>query len=515
MLYNLTNEFILISESEGCIYNLGNSVIEINTTTDKNQGILLLPGENQSFTKTVYCRSVEAAGKIAVNEFLTEASGSGGGGEAVLTTTTVKSTTTSQTVTPESGYDGFSSVTVSPIDLETKTVKSTTTSQTITPTSGKDGISEVTVSPIVLQDKTVKSSSVSQTITADNGYDALNEITVSPLDLETKTVKSTTTQQTVTPTAGKDGISSITVEALDLETKNITENGTYTPTAGKDGFSSVNVNVGSVSLAATYRNKISISAAEMTELLDGATTIDTYMFYEDKNLVSIDIPEGVTSISGNAFSDCANLVHVGLPSTLTTIGAYAFRNCTSLVDMQLPASLRYPTTGNCFYLVPAIKELKFFAPNNGQLTISNQPITGAIYAKKWIFEEGITTLNFQNGETGASAYQYIPNEIIFPSTLTTITKFYLNIASKIQLLTIPDNVTTISTNAFNASNINAISLPANITSTAAPIFAPGIVQFAGIKEIYVRGNSSCSTATLLNNHTADQLYHAKITYLGE
>ena len=59
---------------------------------------------------------------------------------------TLDSSTMEQTVNPESGVDGFSSVTVNPYVLDSKTVDSSTVSQTIV--SDEDGLSQVTVNPV-------------------------------------------------------------------------------------------------------------------------------------------------------------------------------------------------------------------------------------------------------------------------------------------------------------------------------------------------------------------------------
>ena len=134
----------------------------------------------------------------------------GGGGSAKLQSKTVKSTTSQQTVSPDSGYDGFSSVTVSPIKLQAKSVSPLTTSTKVFP---------------------------------DASYDGLSQVTVNKMDLVSKTVTPTKEKQTVLPGAGYDGLSSVVVNAAPLETKNITQTGTFTPSSGKVGFSQVTVDI--------------------------------------------------------------------------------------------------------------------------------------------------------------------------------------------------------------------------------------------------------------------------------
>lgn len=163
----------------------------------------------------------------------------GGGGSAKLQSKTVKSTTSQQTVSPDSGYDGFSSVTVRPIKLQAKSVSPLTTSVKVFP---------------------------------DAGYDGLSQVTVNKMDLVSKTVTPTNEKQTVLPGAGYDGLSSVVVNAAPLETKNITQTGTFTPSSGKVGFSQVTVNDRNL-VAANIKKGVSIFG--VTGALDSGGALGT------------------------------------------------------------------------------------------------------------------------------------------------------------------------------------------------------------------------------------------------
>ena len=129
--------------------------------------------------------------------------------------------------------------------LQSKTVSPSTSQQTITPDSGYDGLSQVTVNAMPsgkLNTPTVSSSGLITAQVGTSGY----------LASGTKVTKQLTTQaaKTVTPTASEQTVvnsgvyttGAVKVAAVPSETKTITANGTYTPSSGKF-FSSVTVNV--------------------------------------------------------------------------------------------------------------------------------------------------------------------------------------------------------------------------------------------------------------------------------
>ena len=252
----------------------------------------------------------------------------------------------SQTISPDSGYNGLSYVSVDPIpdeyivpsgnvtitangtrnikqyetvtvnvsdapELQKKTATPTKSSQTITPDSGYDGLSEVDINPIPaeyiiptgelsvtsngqkdvtqyssidvdiepnLQSKSATPTKSSQTVTADSTYDGLSSVTVNPIpneyiipsgsksitangtsdvtsyssvnvnvqpSLQSKTTTPTKSEQVITAESAYDGLSSVTVNPIPNEyiipsgSKSITENGTSDVTA----YASVSIDV--------------------------------------------------------------------------------------------------------------------------------------------------------------------------------------------------------------------------------------------------------------------------------
>ena len=133
--------------------------------------------------------------------------------------------------------------------LQSKTVSPSTSQQIITPDSGYDGLSQITVEAMPsgsLSTPTISSSGLITAQVGTSGY----------LASGTSATKQLTTQaaKTVTPTASEQTVvnsavyttGDVKVAAVPSETKTITANGTYTPSSGKF-FSSVTVNVPSSS----------------------------------------------------------------------------------------------------------------------------------------------------------------------------------------------------------------------------------------------------------------------------
>lgn len=160
-----------------------------------------------------------------------------------------------QTISPDSGYDGLSSVVVEAISSTyvgsgvtrqaAKTVTPTTSEQTAV-ASGvyTTGIVKVAAMPTgVLATPTINSSTgvVTASVSTAGYLPTTASKTLSLTTQSAKTINPSSSEQTAV-NSGVYTTGVVKVAAVPTETKSITENGTYAPTSGKF-FSSVTVNV--------------------------------------------------------------------------------------------------------------------------------------------------------------------------------------------------------------------------------------------------------------------------------
>ncbi|MBE6306572.1 MAG: T9SS type A sorting domain-containing protein [Bacteroidales bacterium] len=156
-----------------------------------------------------------------------------------------------------------------------------------------------------------------------------------------------------------------------------------------------------------------VSPLRSINLPQGLQKIGEYAFYKTQ-LSTITIPEGITAIEASTFAQCESLTEITLPSTLEKIGQGAFYKC-SINSIDIPA--------NCS--------------------------TIGMYA----FE---------------SCSQL--NSITLPTAMTEIPMGLFQDCTSLTEITIPENVTTIKTAAFQNVGITAIHFPMNVNAIEANTF---------------------------------------------
>ena len=133
-------------------------------------------------------------------------------------------------------------------------------------------------------------------------------------------------------------------------------------------------------------------------------------FANNKDIVSITIPDTVKSIGDNAFSGCTNLKEIYVPASTTKVGKNIFANTTSLTDITAPT----------WVVGSADNEILVNVTLNAGEEIEAEMFKGA---------KNLATL-------------------ILPSELKTIGKEAFNGAKSLESISIPKSVTKIEHDAF-------------------------------------------------------------------
>lgn len=247
------------------------------------------------------------------------------------------------------------------------------------------------------------------------------------------------------------------------------------------------------------------------KILDGVTSIGSYVFDGCSNMESVSIPasvqkinqgafrycesltevrlpEGLTSISNTCFCGCSQLSKINIPSTVKVICSSAFAKCYNLGITDLPAGLE-KIEANAFsamrvmdemYIPKSVTEIDPTAFNNctSMMSIEVSPENPAYTAHCGVlYSKDYKTLVYRpaalSGEytvldsvTEIGNYAFNSNEkmtgVKLPNGLVKIGDDAFKNCVKLESIEIPNSVKRIGTGAFNNCGIKTLTIPKSV-----------------------------------------------------
>ena len=216
----------------------------------------------------------------------------------------------------------------------------------------------------------------------------------------------------------------------------------------------------SISEGSFAKNKLSkIIDGSITELtakdLAGVTQISAGVFYGDKSLTKVTIPDNIEAINILAFYGCYALKELTLGNNLKMIGSSAFSNCTTLPNVSIPDSVE--TIGsNAFHTCITFTEIKI---PDSVTEIGEYAFTDCTNLKKVELSKNIKRIN-QGTFWNCSSL----NNLVIPEGVTHIDYSGIRHCTSLTDITLPNSLVEIGSFAFyDSDGLKQISIPQNVT----------------------------------------------------
>ncbi len=161
--------------------------------------------------------------------------------------------------------------------------------------------------------------------------------------------------------------------------------------------------------------------------------IKTNLYFNDKLVTNVTIPEGTTELAYNTFKGCKSLMSVTLPNSLPNITSYAFSNCINLKEVIIP---------------------------NGITKISNYAFSNCTSLTEVVIPNSITNI----GEGAFSGCTSLTN-VTLPNNITSISQSVFNNCTSLTNIVVPESVIKIYNSAFRGcTSLTSITIPNSVTS---------------------------------------------------
>ena len=263
-------------------------------------------------------------------------------------------------------------------------------------------------------------------------------------------------------------------------------------------------NVGEISAYTGSATELVIPANIGTNAIVG---VNTRVFQDNADVVSVEIAEGVSYIESEAFKNCTSLKTVILPDSLSYIGSsafegctalervvfgkglaeiddYAFSGCASLGEVLLPDTVReidhhaFLNVGSTRFVCPAEGTVY------GELALSGSGFDsvvfgpGAVLAAKGVLQDAAArsvTIGEGTKELGeyflyAAAEGSRLEELILPASLESIGKYAFKGCRQLKAVDL-QAVQSMGNDAFYGSGLVEITIPGTLKEIPASAFS--------------------------------------------
>lgn len=268
----------------------------------------------------------------------------------------------------------------------------------------------------------------------------------------------------------------------------------------------------------TALESVDLSNTEVTIMKDG-------VFYNNKSLTSIKLPNKLENFWDNAFNGCTSLNNIVMPSTVVGIHNNVFEGCTSLSNVTFNDS--YTTLGHHVFkncplaavtfpnTLNSIGEYAFENTKLNTVDLSNTLITSLPNGCFFTCEK-LSDVKLPKDLTDIGNNAFISTaiaSITFPPSLQKIGSYAFQNA-KFANVVIPTNCNTIEQGAFS-ENANLTTVVINGVKCYLAVNA--FANCGNLKDVYITSNDEPNTERYgypFGNNSADLTVHVVPNFLN-
>lgn len=236
--------------------------------------------------------------------------------------------------------------------------------------------------------------------------------------------------------------------------------------------------------ARAFENCVSL---ESVCIPDSVTDVGEKAFFGCRNLKNVMLSERMNGLRANTFSGCAGLLSINFPANITFIGSGAFEGCESLISVNVPRTVTDMGSGvfkNCSSLNDLT--LPFIGTNRDAVYSGNK--FNYIFGGKDYVPVSLKSVTVTEGNiirNGAFEYCSFIEIITLPDTITTIKQDAFIYCSALKNINIPQNLSAIGDSAFAyCDSLVDITIPSTVYEMGDFVFR----NCRGLKRVNLEAN---------------------------